>query len=72
MPPLNLTSSSRASASAATLMSSNAIPWDERNSFVALHGPQVGLLKTRTLMEGSTMMPPVDRRKLQARRRIRP
>src|SRR6185369_16202601 len=53
MPPDSLISSSRASASARTLMSSNDTPWDERNSFAALQGPQVGLLKTRTAGYGS-------------------
>jgi hypothetical protein len=37
-------------------MSSNATPWDERNSFAALQGPQVGLLKTRTFAERSVML----------------
>jgi hypothetical protein len=58
IPPESLISSSRASASARTLMSSNGTPWDERNSFAALQGPQVGLLKTRTFSWGSDMVPP--------------
>jgi hypothetical protein len=52
---VSLMSSSRASASASTLMSSNAIPLDERYSFAALQGPQVGELKTRTLTGRSLM-----------------
>jgi hypothetical protein len=39
-------------------MSSNATPWDERNSFAALQGPQVGLLKTLTFSVCSVMLPP--------------
>jgi hypothetical protein len=36
--------------SAATFTSRNATPWDERNSFVALQGPQVGLEYTTTVL----------------------
>jgi hypothetical protein len=32
-------------------LSSNAIPRDKRHSFVALQGPQVGLLKTLLAIE---------------------
>jgi hypothetical protein len=39
-------------------MSSNAIPLDERYSFAALQGPQVGLLKTRTFAALSLMTGP--------------
>ncbi len=43
MRPVSRTSSSRASAFSITLTSSNGTPRDERNSFAALQGPQVGL-----------------------------